>query len=435
MNEQHGYNDTLQHRGEIIRFWFPLWLTWFMMALEGPYLTSIVARLAMPTENLAAHGVATAIGWIVEAPIMMILSATVALGSSRLAYERIRNFTYILNTVITLVMAVLAFTPAFDLVASMLGLKANVAELTRLGITMLLPWPAAIGFRRLYQGVLIRNGKTRAVALGTVVRLVSMSATAYILATFTSVPGIIVSGASLSAGVVFEWFAAWYFVQPLLKNLPLQSSTPVMNYPALAKYYFPLMMTSLISLVAQPILTFFLGQSRMPLESLALLPVLSSFTFMFKTVGISFQEVVIALAGSRLQNIPLLRSTGFRIGLTLSAVFLIIVVTPLSYVWFGMVVGLPDSLYNLIRLPSQLAFMLPFVALGYAFYAASALVNNDNSWITYATALEVAVIILTLFVSIGVFDALGIVAAALALVLGRSTSAGVLALRSARRQA
>jgi len=39
-----------------------------------------------------------------------------------------------------------------------------VAELTRRAAAILLPWPAAIGYRRFYQGILIGSGLTRRVA-------------------------------------------------------------------------------------------------------------------------------------------------------------------------------------------------------------------------------------------------------------------------------
>ena len=64
-------------------FWSPLAMTWFMMALEGPILAAIVARLAEPKANLAAHGVAFAIAIIIEAPVIMMMSASTALAGDR----------------------------------------------------------------------------------------------------------------------------------------------------------------------------------------------------------------------------------------------------------------------------------------------------------------------------------------------------------------
>ena len=58
----------------IFGFWLPLAATWLMMATEGPFLAAVIARLADPTYNLAAFGVAYALALVVEAPIIMMMN-------------------------------------------------------------------------------------------------------------------------------------------------------------------------------------------------------------------------------------------------------------------------------------------------------------------------------------------------------------------------
>ena len=50
----------------------------------------------------------------------------------------------------------------------LIGLPADIANLTHLATSYLLFWPAAIGYRRFYQGILVRHRLTRRVAYGTV---------------------------------------------------------------------------------------------------------------------------------------------------------------------------------------------------------------------------------------------------------------------------
>ena len=85
----------------ILIFWAPLFSTWLMMAFEGPFLAAIIARLPEPKFNLAAHGVAFSLALIVEAPIIMMMSASTALVHSRQSYLALRNFTARLNVAIT----------------------------------------------------------------------------------------------------------------------------------------------------------------------------------------------------------------------------------------------------------------------------------------------------------------------------------------------
>ena len=92
---------------ELFRFWVPLQATWLMMSLEGPFLAAVIARLGEPKHNLAAYGVAFALAILVEAPVIMMMSASTALVDSAGIYRRLRNFMWILNLGITAVMLVL----------------------------------------------------------------------------------------------------------------------------------------------------------------------------------------------------------------------------------------------------------------------------------------------------------------------------------------
>ena len=82
---------------KIFFFWAPLAATWLMMATEGPFLAAVIARLANPKYNLAAYGVAFSFAVLIEAPIIMIMSASTALVKDKDSFFKLRNFTYVLN--------------------------------------------------------------------------------------------------------------------------------------------------------------------------------------------------------------------------------------------------------------------------------------------------------------------------------------------------
>ena len=81
----------------LLIFWLPMAATWLMMALEGPFIAAIIARLPNLKINLAAYGIAFAIGLFLEAPIMMLISASVALVRDRDSFRKLRNFMILLN--------------------------------------------------------------------------------------------------------------------------------------------------------------------------------------------------------------------------------------------------------------------------------------------------------------------------------------------------
>ena len=187
----------------ILWFWAPLAATWLMMSVEGPYVAAIIARMPDAAFNLAAYGVAFSLAWLVESPIMMLLTASNRLVRDRQSYLALRRFTFTLNACVTAVMLIGVMPPVFDLVTlRLMGLPPEIARLVHVATTILIPWPAAIGYRRFYQGILVRHRLTRRVAYGTVVRLTSMSVTAAALALTTSMHGSSIGATALAVGVV-----------------------------------------------------------------------------------------------------------------------------------------------------------------------------------------------------------------------------------------
>ena len=180
---------TRTDRRKIATFWLPLYSTWLMMSVEGPFIAAIIARLADAKFNLAAYGVAFSLGMIFESPIIMMLSAANVLVKDRRSFLKLRRFNNVLN-----VTDYLGHAAGFDSAGVFLvdprpdRHALAVARLTHLATMFLLPWPAAIGYRRFYQGILIGNKLPRRVAYGTIVRLSSMAATALLLYLFSACP-------------------------------------------------------------------------------------------------------------------------------------------------------------------------------------------------------------------------------------------------------
>ena len=405
-------------------FWMPLAATWLMMATEGPFLAAIIARLAEPKFNLAAYGVAFSLGIFIEAPIIMIMSASTALVKDRSSYARLRNFTFALNGLLTLIMGLVVLPPVFDFLAvKLIGLPNDVAEITHRAAIFLLPWPGAIGYRRFYQGILIRSNLTRRVAYGTVVRLSTMAATALLSYHFLRLDGAAVGTLALAVGVTAEAAASRVMVHNSLGNLnSLNSPEPghrPLSYRYIANFYYPLALTSVLALGIHPVVTFFLGKSRMAIESLAVMPVVHSLVFIFRSIGLSFQEVGIALLGEKNENRRIIEKFAFILGCAVFLALGLVAFTPLIHIWFHNVSGLSLELSRFAIWPTRIMVLMPALTVLLS-YQRSILVNNGRTRpITAATLIEVIVIVMVLLVTLNVFDFIGAVGAVTALILGR----------------
>ena len=406
----------------IYRLWWPLAVTWLMMAIEGPYLAAIIARMGESATNLAAYGIAYAFGLITEAPVIMLLSASTRLASGRSDYLRLRSFSLALCGLVTLFLLLLLVPSVFTpLTTTLLGLSADIAAHVNQALWLLLPWPAAIGMRRFYQGVLIAHHQPGRVAVGTAVRLLSMSLTAYLLWSQSSLPGASLGACSLSAGVVAEALATrWLARRAITRSLNETGDDVVMSsYAALSRFYLPLAMTPLIGLSVHPVVTFFLGHSYKPLESLAVMPVLYALTFLFRALGLSYPEVAIATLKDGQQNRPVVRKFAIYLAIALGGGLSLIAFTPLNVVWFATLSGLSAELVQLAIPPLQIMALFPALTVAIGYQRAILIDAGRTLPVTLATAIE-AVGIFSILAVLVLYSALpGVTSAALAYLLGR----------------
>jgi hypothetical protein len=413
--------STLSQR-DILRFWLPLASTWLMMAFEGPFLAALIARLPEPRYNLAAHGVAFAVAVIIEAPVIMMLGASTALVDGRISYLRLRRFTMVLNSLTTAGMLILVATPAFELVfEGWIGLDEKVAELTRGALVILLPWPAAIGYRRFHQGLLIRSGSTRLVAYGTAVRLTSMTATALVLFLIGELPGAWIGASALSMGVLTEAVVARYLANNEVRRLTSVDSAPgtPLTHRDIWRFYVPLAWTSVVGLAAHPMVTFFMGHAVRSLDSLAVLPVINSLTFIFRALGLAYQEVVITMLGRSANNRGAVLRFAASLGFATSMGLALIVATPLSTVWFRTLSGLDAELYRFALLPARILIPFPAMSVFLSLQRGLLMQSRNTRPITWATVAEVAGIASILTLLVVRLQVVGAVAAAVAFLGGR----------------
>ncbi len=403
--------------------WLPLAATWLMMSTEGPFLAAVIARLVDPTYNLAAYGVAFSFALIVESPIIMMMSASTALVTDATTYRRLRNFMVALNAAITALMLVFLAPPVFTFVAEgIIGLPAPVARIAHWTTAALVPWPAAIGFRRFYQGVLISRRLTRRVAYGTVIRIASMAGAAFALMMLTTLPGAVVGGLALSTAVLTEAVVSRAMTARAIRQLlatPDRDESARLGYGAIARFYYPLALTSLLALGVHPFLTLFMGRSAHALESLAVFPVINSLVFVFRSFGLSLQEVTIAHLGEQREGYAVLRRFATIVGAGATVGLALIGFTPLATFWFEDVSGLTTTLSSFAFVPTMIQVLIPATSVLLAFQHAVLVHAKVTMPITYGTVIEVAGILVVMAAMVFMAGSTGAVAASVALLVGR----------------
>ena len=383
----------------IVRFWLPLVASWLLMTAELPAVNALVARMSEAKLQLAAFGVAYSLALAVESPIISQLTAGNALARNRDSFHLLRRFMLGLNVLLTVLMLVLSLTPLFDLVVvRFLGAPLEVAARVRPTLWALTLWPAAIGYRRFHQGVMIRYGYTRQVSYGTAVRLLTSVGVAALGLLWGKLGGATVGGLALGTATLAEAAFIHYLSRPAVRQVKKTAPStddPPLTLRALLGFYSPLALTSIISLSTAPLVNFGLARSPYPLASLAAWPVVNGQLLLLRSFGFSLQEVVVALLdGPAIKET--LRRFAVILGIISLALLLIVAFTPLGPWWQRQIAGLSEELTAFAVPALQLAVLLPVLAVVQSWLRGVLITGQATGAIARATVLNLFVLMAVL---------------------------------------
>lgn len=335
----------------IFWFWVPMFASWLLMTAEGPLISAFTNRLPNEVIMLAAQGIVISLAVTIESPIINLLATSTALVKDRASYLLIRRFTIHWMVGLTIISILLAFTPLFDLVViTMLGTPLEVAEWVKPGLQIMVFWSAAIAWRRFLQGILIHFGHTRQMAWGTGIRLVTSAIVVVSLFLWGPWAAVINAGWTWMAGVVAEAIYITVVTRPLIakkfyEGSPIAEET--LTYKELFWFHLPLAATSLLILLAQPMVTFSLNRLPDPTLSLAAWPVLFQIMLISRAAAFALPEAVIALSDG-LRTFPSLRRFSLLMAGVLTMWMAALLFTPLADFYVFVVQDMTAATGNLI---------------------------------------------------------------------------------------
>ena len=387
----------------IFNTWWPLATSWLLMSIEGPALSAVVARLVDPKIHLAAYGgVVFPLALVIESPIIMLLAASTALSRDWASYVRMRRFMMISSAALTALHLLVVFTPLYYLVVKgLLHTPQEIIEPARIGLIIMTPWTWSIAYRRFHQGVLIRFGHSRAITTGTFIRLAADLIILMIGYLIHDIPGIVVATTAVALGVISEAGFVGLVVRPVLRDQlrPAQPVDPPLTQAAFMGFYLPLVMTSLIMLLANPIGSAAMGRMPSPIESLAVWQVLGGLIFMIRSLGVAYNEVVVALLDEKGSARALQRFATILVS-CLTVLWILLVTTPLANIWFTRMMALDPQLAQMAQLGAWFAIPLPAMAVLQSWFQGSILHGRRTGAITEAVVIYLLFNVVTLVVGI-----------------------------------
>jgi hypothetical protein len=112
------------------------------------------------------------------------------------------------------------------------------------------------------------------------------------------------------------------------------------------------------------------------------------------------------------------RRFAVTLAIAASATLGLVAFTPLSGLWFEKVSGLSSELAAFASLPTMIFVLIPAASVYFSYQRAVLVKARRTPPITWSTTLQVVSVVAALFIAVELFDVIGAVAAAGAMVLG-----------------
>jgi len=382
--------------------YLPLALSWVLMLMEGPLISAFLARGPEPELSLAAYGVAFSIILVVEAPILMMLELSIALSKSLSAFRTIRRFYIIIALGVTALGVALFYTPFCRvLLCGLMNIPPTIAEATVPALRILTWWSLPIGWRRIYQGILIPDGRTKIISVATAVRVLVLSTTLIVGQTFHVLAGATLAAVAMVVAVAVEagithWAAQASIRQGLAVASP-ESEVPTLRY--LWIFYLPLAITTILRQGIRPLISAGIATAPMAELSLAAWPVALSLTSLFWGPTMALQQITVALTEDRGSWHKVSRFVLIA-GLILTGSLAAISFTPLLGLILRQLFGLSEQLVALAAPATRVMVLLPLSYTFLALFTGLLVRQARTSTVRTAKAVNLGIVGLTLLVGL-----------------------------------
>ena len=341
---------------DIFKTWWPIAISWVLLAFEPMFFSSIISRFPNAKINLAAYGnVAWMLPIVIQSPIMLIQAASASLCKDKETFYKLRKFANWMGIGLTAIHILIAVTPLyFFVVRTILNIPEEVVGVARQGLIFMIPWAGSISYRRFHQGILVRFGHTRRMSFGTILRLISDVACVALLSLIPGINGLAVATAAQGFSVFLEGAYVGIVTQPVIRNeLKSNNGEEIISWRSFAKYYTPFMLNSIIFILYNPMNSAAMGRLPLALASLATWPVVNGFASMVNNLGQASREVTLTYIRHE-GTFPVIRKFCLISGAISFLILGIFSFTPLFNWYLRVVVSLPSDLIQYAKITLKL---------------------------------------------------------------------------------
>jgi hypothetical protein len=157
------------------KFYIPLALTSFIGLLWQPFISAAISRMPNPLESLAVWSVISGLFFMFRSPGMAFNEAVVALLGEKNAYKVLRKFGYLAALGTFVIVLAFVATPLSELWLSVISnLEPDMVLEAKVALGIGVPLAVLTMFISFFQGIIVNEEKTGAIAEAVVIFLAAM---------------------------------------------------------------------------------------------------------------------------------------------------------------------------------------------------------------------------------------------------------------------
>lgn len=360
---------------KLISFFAPLSLMPILMFATHTMTDAALARLPSPEVMLAAFAVAKSLSHVLIAPTLVHRQVTVAMVESQDSYRVVRDVLRVLSGLVFLVMVIIAFTPISDWVfGRVMGLGSGaVFGVVRNGFRFMVLLPLFSYVRNARQGIAIRLGRTRLLPAVSAVRVLFATAVLLIavrtefasgmaVAALVWVGGMGLEGIILSVLIALPHGSCFRATRHITRRSGTSRDDALLTHEVVSRFYLPLIAMPALGMLILPSINANLARLPTAETTIASFAVAHGLAMLFASPTLLLYQTVLAYYRRGSEENRRIRKFCLMVGGGLSAVVLLLAVTPLGG-WFAVtVMGLSPGLAGLMVAALGVFALMPLVS-------------------------------------------------------------------------
>ncbi len=215
----------LPSMGDLLRFGWPLLLSMLAMSGSTPLVTAGIFRLDDGVTAVAGFRVAWGIAVLGLSLTLAVRQTALVMSKYPESHHQGRAFSAIVGLVVAAGLVLLTTGPIGDFVLlTVIGISPEIAAQARPAAWALAVVPFLLGFRQFFIALLMHQGLSKRVGVGSLSRVVVMMVVIFGVAPFVPVAGAAMGGLARLGGQLTETVVTWRLGQPWFGREPLSTA-------------------------------------------------------------------------------------------------------------------------------------------------------------------------------------------------------------------